>query len=60
LSAGGGGVATFSGTVMQSSVASYVAVHLLARQPLNWIEKNFQDVPTAILGKTPGPGLPRP
>lgn len=45
---------------MQSSVASYVAVHLLARQPLNWIEKNFQDVPTAILGETPGPGLPRP
>ena len=56
VATGSGGSATFSGTVTQGSVAAYVAVYLLARQPLNWLELNVQDVPTAILGETLGPG----
>jgi len=51
-----GGPATFAGTDMQASVAALLAVHILARQKLNWLELEVPDVPTALLGETLGPG----
>jgi hypothetical protein len=51
-----GGPATFAGTDMQASVAALLAVHILARQKLNWLELPVPDVPTALLGETLGPG----
>jgi tetratricopeptide (TPR) repeat protein len=56
VSSGGGGAATFGGTDTQSSVAAFVAVYLLGRKPLNWLTLDVQDVPTALLGETLGPG----
>lgn len=56
MSTGGGGAATFGGTDTQSGVAAFVAVYLLGRKPLNWLTLDVQDVPTALLGETLGPG----
>jgi tetratricopeptide (TPR) repeat protein len=41
---------------MQASVAALLAVHILARQRLDWLELTVPDIPTAILGETLGPG----
>ena len=51
-----GGPAMFSGSDFQSSVIALIAVHILGRQPLNWVRLSVADVPVALSGETGGPG----
>jgi hypothetical protein len=48
---GGGG-----GYEYQAQAAAYIASHILAQQPLHWIEHSTSDVPVAVAEETDGPG----
>jgi hypothetical protein len=49
--AGGGG-----GYHIQAQAAAYIAVHILAEQPLHWIKHLNPDIPIAVAEETEGPG----
>jgi hypothetical protein len=48
---GGGG-----GYEYQARVAAFVSTHILAQQPLHWIEHSCSDTPATVLQETLGPG----
>jgi|GEM_PF-1163590 len=48
---GGGG-----GYQYQAQATAFIATHILAKQPLHWIEHSVADVPTIVAEETNGPG----
>lgn len=48
---GGGG-----GYEYQAQATAYIASHILAQQPLHWIEHSIPDIPVAVAEETNGPG----
>jgi hypothetical protein len=54
---GGSGSAGGGGYSLQARMIALVGVHILAEEPLAWIEmKDCQDIPRAVLAETGGPG----
>ena len=50
-----GGSAGSGGYTYQHRVGAYVAVHILAQRPLNWLHLHETDTPIAVSAETGGP-----
>lgn len=50
------GSAAGGGFNLQAIVGAYVAAHILARQPLGWLELRAPDTPVSLSAETGGPG----
>ena len=54
--AGEGGSRAAGGFAFQANCSAYVATHLLAGHGLGWLERLAEDIPTAIVAESGGPG----